>query len=116
MLALSEVKQRHYGGLLVLAGIPAEDLLDELLILFVEFEGYRGIIFGGVAVLEDMSEGCGRVHDGTPCAYHLERGTSRCARDLERPPLLLDAAAAQRSRGASEGPWGEFGGHGEVCE
>lgn len=61
VLALSEVEQRHYGGFLVLAGVSAEDLLDELLILCVEFEGYRGVVFGSIAVLEDVLEGLSGV-------------------------------------------------------
>ena len=51
VLALSEVEEWHNGGLLVLRGVPRDDLLDELFILGSEFEGNFEIIFGGVAML-----------------------------------------------------------------
>ena len=52
VLALSEVKQRHYGRLLVLRGVPRDDFLDELLILGRELERDLEVIFGRVAVLQ----------------------------------------------------------------
>jgi hypothetical protein len=51
MLSLSNIKQWHYCGLLVLWWVSGEDLLNELLILCGELKGYRGIIVVGVAVL-----------------------------------------------------------------
>jgi hypothetical protein len=51
MLSLSEVQQRHHGGLFILAGVSTEYLLDELLILLVELERNGEIVFGGIAVL-----------------------------------------------------------------
>ena len=51
VLALSEVEERHDGGLLVLRGVPGDDLLDEFLILGCEFEGDFEVVFGGVAML-----------------------------------------------------------------
>jgi hypothetical protein len=54
VLALSEVEERHNGGLLVLRGVPGDDLLDELLILGCEFERNLEVIFGGVAMLHIM--------------------------------------------------------------
>jgi hypothetical protein len=38
VLALTEVEQRHNGGLLVLRGVAGDNLLDELLILLRELE------------------------------------------------------------------------------
>lgn len=52
VLPLSEVEQRHDGGLLVLAGVAGQHFLDELLILGVEFEGDVEVVFGCVAVLQ----------------------------------------------------------------
>ena len=51
VLPLSEVEQRHDGGLLVLAGVAGQHFLDELLILSVELEGDVEVVFGCVAVL-----------------------------------------------------------------
>jgi hypothetical protein len=51
MLTLSEVEQRHNGRLLVLRRIPFEYLIDELIVLLSELEGYAGIIFGGISML-----------------------------------------------------------------
>jgi hypothetical protein len=39
VLALSNVKERHYGRLLILRGVSGDDLFDELLILRCELEG-----------------------------------------------------------------------------
>lgn len=52
MLTLSEIEDWHDGGLFVLWGITFEDFFDELLILRCEFEWYRGIIFGCIAMLQ----------------------------------------------------------------
>jgi len=51
MLPLSQVEQWHDGGFLVLRRVPAEDLLDELLILRRELERDVEVVFGRVAVL-----------------------------------------------------------------
>lgn len=51
VLSLSEIEKRHHGRLLVLRGVPGEDLVDEFLILGCEFEGDLGVIFGGIAML-----------------------------------------------------------------
>lgn len=51
VLALTEVKQRHHGGFLVLRRVALEDLGDEFFIGGVEFEGDGGIINGGVSML-----------------------------------------------------------------
>lgn len=55
MLALTQVKQRHNSGLLVLGRVPLEDLGDELLILRIEFEGDIRVVIGSVSVLEQGS-------------------------------------------------------------
>lgn len=52
MLSLSEVEKRHDSGLLVLRGVPGDDLLDELLILGRELEGDVQIILRSVAMLK----------------------------------------------------------------
>lgn len=52
VLALSEVEERHDGGLFVLRGVPGEDLLDKLLILGSEFEGNLEVVLGRVAMLQ----------------------------------------------------------------
>jgi hypothetical protein len=51
MLALSEIEERHDGGLLVLGRVPGDNLLDKLLVLGGEFEGDVGIVLRCVAVL-----------------------------------------------------------------
>lgn len=51
VLALAQVEQGHDGGLLVLLGIPLEDLGDDGFILLVEFEGDIGIVVRGISVL-----------------------------------------------------------------
>jgi hypothetical protein len=51
VLALSEIEERHDGGLLVLRGVAGDDLFDELLILRGELEGNFDVVFGGVAML-----------------------------------------------------------------
>jgi hypothetical protein len=55
MLALSEVEERHHGGLLVLGRVPGDNLLDELLVLRRELEGDFGIVLRCIAVLYLMS-------------------------------------------------------------
>ena len=40
MLPLSQVQQWHNRSLLVLAWVSGEDLLDELFVRLIEFEGY----------------------------------------------------------------------------
>lgn len=51
MLSLSQIEQWHDRRLLVLAGVPAKHLLDELLILLAELERNRQVVLGGIAVL-----------------------------------------------------------------
>lgn len=51
VLSLSEVKKRHDGGLLVVGGVPRDNLLDELLVLCAELEGNRRVVLRAVAVL-----------------------------------------------------------------
>jgi hypothetical protein len=51
VLALAEVEERHDGGLLVLRGVPGDDLFDERLILRREFEGNLEVVLGSVAML-----------------------------------------------------------------
>jgi hypothetical protein len=55
VLALSEIEERHDGGLLVLRGVAGDDFLDEFLILRREFEGNLEVVFGGVAMLQMVS-------------------------------------------------------------
>lgn len=50
-LSLSQVKQWHDGGLLVLRWVARQNLFDDGLVLGGELEGDRGVVFGGVAVL-----------------------------------------------------------------
>ena len=61
VLALAEVEERHDGCFFVLRGVAFEDFGDELLVDGVEFEGYGGVVFGAVAVLEIWSVYRGRV-------------------------------------------------------
>ena len=88
VLALSEVEERHDGGLLVLGGVTGDDFLDELLILRREFEGNLGIVLGRVAVLQKtqlapshlVCERCGcgqKVHTtlSEPPSLHAGRET-----------------------------------------
>lgn len=55
MLPLSKIEQWHHSRFLVLAGIPAKHLLDELLVDRIEFEGNIGVVIGSVAVLNSLS-------------------------------------------------------------
>lgn len=55
VLALSEIEERHDGGLLVVGGVSRDNLLDELLILFGELEGNRGVVLWTIAVLRAVS-------------------------------------------------------------
>jgi hypothetical protein len=56
VLSLSEVEQRHDGGLLILAGVAGQHFLDELLILGIEFEGDIEVVLGSVAVLRERGQ------------------------------------------------------------
>jgi hypothetical protein len=51
VLPLTQVQQWHDCRLLVLARVPAKHLLDEILILLVELEGYGKVIVGCIAML-----------------------------------------------------------------
>jgi hypothetical protein len=51
VLALAQVQQGHDGGLFVLRRVAGDNLFDELVVLFGELEGDRGVVLGGVAVL-----------------------------------------------------------------
>lgn len=85
MLPLSKVEDRHDGGLLVLGGVPAEDLLDEFIILGSEFEGYRGIIDRRVTMLHPRS--ATQCAAGESKTYNKEGvAPSRCG-EAECPPL-----------------------------
>lgn len=55
VLPLSEVEDGHDGGFLVLRGVSAENLLDELIVLWRKLKGDRGIIDGRVAMLHARS-------------------------------------------------------------
>ena len=52
-LSLAEVEKWHNGGFLVLGWVARQDLFDDGLVLGGELEGDGGVVFGGVAVLED---------------------------------------------------------------
>ena len=54
VLALAQIQQRHDSRLLVVGGVPAEDLLDQLLVLRAELERQRGVVVGRVAVLQPV--------------------------------------------------------------
>lgn len=88
VLALSEVEERHDGGLLVLGGVARHNLFDELLILRREFERDLGVVLGRVAMLQTVSvvERCSVRNKVT---YDIERAAliPRGARDAESPPL-----------------------------
>jgi hypothetical protein len=61
MLPLTEIKEGHDGGFLVLWGITFEDLFYEPLILWCEFKGDGGVIVVGISVLnEGVSRRMGR--------------------------------------------------------
>lgn len=121
VLALAQIEQRHDGGLLVLAGVAGEDLLDELLILLVELEGYRGIVLGSVSVLQaevasarwHWASGyrwkCGgqRVRE----TYNGERVARGARGGGEGAPLGL-ASPPDGTEARSQGERGQLGGHG----
>lgn len=88
VLALAQVEQRHYRRLLVLAWIAAQDLLDELLILCVEFEGNVQVVLGGVAVLPSWLE---EVHKVVPVVLQCMHTTLRLSLRA-----MLDTANVRR--------------------
>jgi hypothetical protein len=49
---LAKIKQRHDSRFLVLAWVPDEYLLDELLILRVEFERNVEVVLRSIAMLD----------------------------------------------------------------
>lgn len=51
MLPLAEIEKGHDSCLLVLRGVPLEDLIDEGKVLIGEFEGNSRVVFGAVAML-----------------------------------------------------------------
>jgi len=51
VLSLSQVQDGHHGGFLVLGGVSAKNLFDELIVLWCELEGNRGIVDRRIAVL-----------------------------------------------------------------
>jgi hypothetical protein len=51
VLALAEVEQRHDSSLLVLGRVSLEDLGNDGLVLFAEFEGDVGVVVLGVSML-----------------------------------------------------------------
>lgn len=89
VLALSEVKERHDGGFLVLAGVSADDLLDELFILGRELERYRGVVLGCVAVLGNGQRNSSRVK--VVVEYLPQRG-HRSQRAQRRRKTAIEAA------------------------
>jgi hypothetical protein len=52
VLSLAKIKQRHDSRFLVLAWVPDEYLLDELLILRVEFERNVEVVLRSIAMLD----------------------------------------------------------------
>ena len=52
MLSLPKIQKGHNSRLLVLWRISLEDLINELKALLIKFERNRGVVFGGVAMLE----------------------------------------------------------------
>ena len=58
MLPLTEIKEGHDGGFLVLWRITFEDLFYEPLILWCEFEGDGGVIVVGISVLDEGVSRC----------------------------------------------------------
>jgi hypothetical protein len=52
VLALSEIEERHDGGLHVLRGVAGDDLFDKFLILRGEFKGNFEVVFGRIAMLQ----------------------------------------------------------------
>lgn len=51
VLPLAQVQQGHDGSFLVLAGIPRQHFLHELLILGIELEGNVKVVLRSIAVL-----------------------------------------------------------------
>lgn len=56
MLALSQIQERHHGGLLVLLGVSLEDLGHEDLVFLVELEWEFGVVVCSVSMLEKRQE------------------------------------------------------------
>lgn len=53
MLSLAEIEKWHDGSLLVLWGVPCENLFHDFEVCGVEFEGDAGVVFGSIAMLYD---------------------------------------------------------------
>lgn len=122
VLSLTEIQQGHDGRLLVLWGVSAQDLFDELLIGGIEFEGDVGVVVGAVAVLLEVllvgllwSSAMGMVERvvvghvvGT---YDLEGVAADSGCRDECSARLLSEACSQHSATTSECHWREFRGH-----
>lgn len=53
VLSLTQIKQRQYGGFLVLRRVTLEDFIDQRKILLVELERDGRIVIGFVPVLDE---------------------------------------------------------------
>jgi len=98
VLSLAEIEEWHDGGLFVLRWVSGEDLLDELLILGVEFERDVEVVFWVVTVLRTSLASCeislvGVCHEHTtkresPLLTGAETVKARvCARNAGRSAL-----------------------------
>ena len=110
VLALAEVEERHDGGLLVLRGVPRDNLLDELLILRGELERDRRVVLGRVAVLGAPSAAQLHVCRRRRATHHLQGVAARGGCDAESPPLgPLELAQGAGPAAIHEGY--QLGGH-----
>ena len=83
VLPLSKIEQWHDRCLLVLARVPADHLLDELLILRVELEGYARVVVGCVSVLDVLSNGSSVCRRAEKETYHVKGVAVVRGRDME---------------------------------
>lgn len=114
VLSLSKIEEWHDGGLLVLRGVPGDDLLDELLILGGELEGNRGVVLRRVTVLAAVSAVQLTLEGHRGGTHHHEAVAPRRPGDAECAPLgALELAQSARSLAAYKG--NQLRGHGGVC-
>lgn len=107
VLPLAEIEKRHNSGLLVLRGVPGDDLLDNLFILGGELEWDIGVILGGVSMLMtmglvDIVESKGHQKELTTMSASL-RAVADTANDLHWGfgVLLASWAPALKRNGVS---------------
>lgn len=85
MLALTKIKQRHDGGLLVLGRVALEDLIGECEVLLGKLERESRVVVRGVAVLFEVII-VSTWLSSPPISRHSSRPKHWRGRDKYAPP------------------------------